>query len=714
MNTDPSIKSFFSPKGVAIIGASRDPNKLGYGLSRNLKFCNYKGAIHFVNPKGGELLDLPVYKNIMDVPDPVDLAVILIPARFVPQALDACGKRGIHAAIIGAGGFREASPEGAALEDKCLRIAQHYNIRLLGPNCVGLLDTHLPIDATFLPPPGPTPGDVAFISQSGAICAAVIDWARGQGYGISRMVSLGNQLDICESDMLEPFARDPFTNVLALYMEGVKDGRDFVEQARSVTQEKPIIALKVGRFESGQRAVSSHTGAMAGEENAYNAAFRRAGVLRAMTSEGMFDRARALAWCSLPEGRRVAVVTNAGGPGVTAADSLESHGLKLADFSDETQDELQQILPPAAGLNNPVDMLAAAGPDQFASCTQVVLSDPGVDSVMVIYPSPPMYTSGAVAKALIPVIHNSDKPVVVVVMGDRLIQEAVEHLRAARIPEYRFPERASAALSALVDRSELLEFARADPVQVVDVNPTAVNQILNSDIPASRLGNKLNDGGDFLSEGASRDILEAYGIPVMKMVLAQDASHAAFSARELGFPVAMKIASPEIQHKSDIGGVILNLGDETAVRSGFDQVMDRAGAAFPDAEIQGVHIQRMVPPGQEVIVGAIQDSQFGAMVMFGSGGTEVEGLKDVSFGLAPLTMLDAEHMLNSTWAGRRLGGFRNLPPADRTAVLDVLYRLAQLSADHPDLLEIEINPLRVMPVGGGVVAVDLRIKSHPS
>lgn len=702
MTTHPSLTPFINPRGVAVIGASTDPNKLGYGLSRNLIQSHYQGAIHFVNPKGGQLLGRPVYPTIADIPDPVDLAVILIPAPYVPQVLKECGQRGIPAAIIGSGGFREVSAQGAALEADCLLIAREFGIRLLGPNCVGLLDTHLPIDTTFLPPPGPTPGDVAFVSHSGAICAAVIDWARGQGYGLSRMVSLGNQADVCETDMLVPVASDPYTRVLALYLEGIRDGRKFVEQARIVTRDKPVIAIKVGRFKSGQRAVASHTGALAGQESAYSAAFRRAGVLRAMTTEGMFDRARALAWCPLPEGRRVAVITNAGGPGVTAADALESLGLKMAEFSETTRAALEKILPPAASLNNPVDMLASASPDQFARSLQIVLADPGVDSAMVIYPTPPMFTSGAVAKAVIPVVHNAHKPVVVAVMGERLIQEAVEHLRAARIPEYRFPERAAAALSALVDRLELLEFAQAEPVLAEDVEPDAVAAILGS-VPSS-------SGYGFLPPETSLEILEAYGIPTMKIHLARDSEEAVAYTRKIGFPVAVKVASPDIPHKSDVGGVILNLEDEDSVRAGFESVIRRSRGVHPAALIEGVHIQRMVPSGQEVIIGAVQDTQFGALVMFGSGGIEVEGLKDVVFALAPLTQLEAEDMLKSTWAGRKLSGFRVLPPADRSAVMDVLFRLAQLAADHPRLAEIEINPLRVLPEGQGAVAVDVRIR----
>jgi acetyltransferase len=700
MIPDESLNPFFDPKGVAIIGASSDPTKLGYGLARNLVQSHYQGAIHFVNPKGGMLLGQPIHTSIVEVPDPVDLAALLIPARYIPKALQAIGERGIRAVIIGAGGFREVGPEGAALEDECLQIATEYDIRLIGPNCVGLLDTHLPIDTTFLPPPGPTPGDVAFISHSGAICAAVIDWARGQGYGLSRLVSLGNQADVSETEVLAHVAADPFTNVLGLYIEGVKDGPRFVENARQVALQKPIIALKVGRFEAGRRAVASHTGALAGQEVAYNAAFRRSGVLRATTSEGMFDRARALAWCPLPKGRKVAVLTNAGGPGVTAADALEEQGLQLAEFNKSTQQNLQEILSPEASLHNPVDMLAAAGPEQFAACLRVLLNDPSVDSVMVIYPTPPMFTSGAVAKAIIPVIHGAEKPVVVAVMGERLIQEAVEHLRAARVPEYRFPERAAAALAALTERSEALKFAQAEPVIVEDVKAWQVSKTCQA-----------YDGTDeFLPAEIGEQILDAYGIPTSSLHLTGSATEAVEWARKIGFPVALKIASPDIPHKSDVGGVLLNLEDEQAVRSGWMALTQRVSASHPGARIEGVYVQRMIPQGQEVIIGTVRDAQFGPLVMFGSGGVEVEGLKDVAFALAPLTEPEAEFLLTRTWAGRKLAGFRNLPPADREATLDVLYRLAQLAADFPQLSEIEINPLRVLPAGQGVVAVDVRLR----
>lgn len=692
MDSDPTLLPFFDPQGVVLIGASQDPTKLGFGLARNLIQSDYRGAVHFVNPGGGVLLEQPVYKKVTEAPDPVDLAVILIPAPYVPQALAECGERGIRAAIISAGGFRETGEEGAALEAACLEVAREYGMRLIGPNCIGLLDTHLPLDTTFLPPPGPTAGDVAFISHSGAICAAVIDWARGQGFGLSRLVSLGNQADVTETDILAPVAADPYTGVITLYLEGVSDGRRFVKEAARVSREKPIIALKVGRFESGQRAVASHTGALAGQESAFNAAFRRAGVIRAETSEELFDWARALAWCPPPRGRNVAILTNAGGPGVTAADALEAQGLHLAHLRPETEARLREVLPPVASVYNPVDMLASASPQQYAACLRLLLEDPGVNSVLVILPPPPMHTTAGVARAMIPLIYTADKPVVVAVMGERLIQEAVEHFRSAHVPEYRFPERAATALAVLTQRAEFLAREEGVPVRRADVAQERARALLQAD------------------QTAMAALMDAYGIPTPAGGVVQDSEGAVACAEEIGYPVVLKIVSPDIAHKSDVEGVLLNLANAGAVAAGFETLLERVAACAPEAEITGVEVQQMVPAGQEVIVGVVRDPQFGPVVMFGSGGVEVEGLKDVEFSLAPLTEEAAQGLLARTWAGRRLAGYRNIPRADREAVLDVLYRLGQLADDLPEVAEIEINPLRVLAPGEGVMAVDVRAR----
>ncbi len=711
VNPDPTLLPFFTPRGVVVIGASTNPTKLGFGLARNLVQSGYPGAIHFVNPKGGRLLERPIYKSMADVPDPVDLAVLLIPAPFVAQTLAEVGKRGIRAAIIASGGFREVGPEGAAHEDDCLRVARDYDMRLIGPNCIGVLDTHVPLDTTFLPPPGPTPGGIAFISHSGAICAAVIDWARGQGFGLSRLVSLGNQLDVRETDMLTAVAADPHTRVLTMYLEGVSDGRRFVHVASQVSEEKPIIALKVGRFAAGQAAVASHTGALAGQESAFNAAFRRAGVIRAETSEELFDWARTLAWCPLPEGPNVAVLTNAGGPGVTATDALESLGLHLASLSDETRTALGALLPAGASLRNPVDMLAAATAEQYAESLRILLDDPHVDSVMVILPPPPMESAGGVARAMIPIIYSATKPVVIALMGERMIQEAVEYFRAAQIPDYRFPERAAAALAVLVRRGEQLRArssaagianAASDGLDEPDLHPERVLKLL------AALPDVNGDEPKSLPPDIVEAIAAAYGIRTPVARLATSAEEAVAAADEIGYPVALKVASTAISHKSDAGGVLIGMDSPQAVVTGCETIRRNVHDYDPSALIEGITVQQMILGGQEVIVGAVQDSQFGPLVMFGSGGIEVEGLGDVTFALAPVPREEAQQMLRETWAGRRLDGFRHIPAADGQAVLDTIQRLGQLAADFPQIAEIEINPLRVMAPGEGVYAVDLR------
>ncbi|WP_374685760.1 acetate--CoA ligase family protein, partial [Promineifilum sp.] len=545
---EPTLLPFFQPAGIVIVGASSAPTKLGFGMARNLVQSGYAGAIHFVNPKGGRLLERPVYTHIADVPDPVDLAVLIVPAPAVAATLAEAGARGIRAAIIASGGFRETGAAGAALEDDCLRVARDCDMRLIGPNCVGLINTHLPLDTTFLPPPGPTPGDVAFISHSGAICAAVIDWARGQGFGLSHLVSLGNQLDVRETDVLPAVAADPRTRVITLYLEGISDGRRFVHAARQVTRHKPVIALKVGRYAAGRQAVASHTGALAGQESAFNAAFRRAGVIRANTSEELFDWARALAWCPLPAGRDVAVLTNAGGPGVTAADALEAHGLRLAALRPETEAALRALLPADASVRNPVDMLAAATAQQYVDSLRLLLDDPGVHSVMVVLPPPPMESAGGVARALIPIIYSAAKPVVVALMGERMIQEAVEYFRAAHVPEYRFAERAASALAVLVERAERVRALCADdepdPAAPRDVRPDLVHRLLARHKVGREESATRPDGAappnDFLPYEVVDSLLAAYGIPTPRVALATTADEAVDLAWQLGFPVALK------------------------------------------------------------------------------------------------------------------------------------------------------------------------------
>ena len=680
MNT--SIIPFFKPQGVVIIGASTSPEKLGYGVARNLIQSGFQGAIHFISQKPGEIYGRPIYTQLNQIPDPVDLAILIVPPRATPKAIEECGQRGIKAAIIVASGFRESGAEGATLESQCLEVARAHGIRLLGPNCIGIIDTHFPLDTTFLQPPMPTQGGIGFISHSGAFAASIVDWARNEGFGFSQIVSLGNQADVNETDMLPMLADDPHTKVIVLYMESVSDGRQFVEVAREVTWRKPVIALKVGRFESGQKAAASHTGALAASDVAFNAAFERAGILRADTTEQMFDWATSLENCPLPRGKNIAILTNAGGPGVIAADSLEQNGLSLAQLDDSTLQGLSANLPLSAAIHNPVDMLASASPDTYANCLRILLEDSNVDAAMVILPPPPMFKAEVVAEKLIEVINKFDKPAVIALLGSTLIEEAEKTFKNSNIPTYPFPERAASALGALFKRAEFLGHGQ----ETLDHQKSST----------------LHRPWSTIDE-----LLDLYDIPTAPIKLARDKTEAITIANELGYPVVMKIASPDILHKSDIGGVVLNIQNAESLQSAYTQIVSRTKTAKPEALIEGIYIQKQIPEGQEIIVGMVRDPQFGPLMMFGSGGIEVEGLKDVAFALAPLNQTEAQKLIRNTWAGRKLRGFRNIPPADEESVIEVLIRLSWLALDSVSIEEIEINPLRVLVKGS--VAVDVRI-----
>jgi acetyl coenzyme A synthetase (ADP forming)-like protein len=680
---DASLFPFFSPRGVAIVGVSTSPEKLGYSAARNLVNSGYTGAIHFVSQKNGELFGRPLYTDLSQVPDPLDLAVLIVPATAMLKTLEACAQREVKTAIVITSGFREVGSEGAALEKQCLEFARAHNLRFIGPNCVGTLDTHLPLDTTFLKPPMPDAGGIGLISHSGAFCAAIIDWARTQGFGFSRLVSLGNQADVNETDILPVLAADEHTRVIVLYLESVSNGREFIKVAREVSKLKPVVTLKVGRFESGQKAAASHTGALAGSESAFDAAFAKTGIFRADTTEQVFNWARALEACPLPRGRDMAVLTDAGGLGVIAADSLETYGLHLAQFNESTLKALSAILPPAAAIHNPVDMIASASPDNYAICLKLLLEDDNVDGVIVILLPPPLFTGESVADAIIPLIQQSDKPVLVALVGSNLIEKARKIFNIAKIVTYPFPEHAASALSVLARRAEDLDRGP----QTVDHQGSSIVRGQWSTID---------------------ELMSAYEIQTAPIKLARNPDEAASIAKELGFPVVLKIASPDILHKSDVGGVLLNLNDQSLVKSGYTQIIKHIQSVKPEARIEGVHVQRQIPQGQEVIVGAVRDPLFGPLMMFGSGGVEVEGLKDVAFALAPLNQAEAQEMIRKTWAGRKLKGFRNIPPADEESVVDVLVKLSRLVMEHEDIEEIEINPLRVL--GKGAVAVDVRIK----
>ncbi len=717
------LDAFFNPNGVAVIGASRDPTKLGYAVLRNVAKHGYTGPVYPVNPKADEILDLKSYPSILDVPDPCELAVIIAPAAATPTILEQCGQRGLRAAIVISGGFSEAGPEGAELEQRLLGIARSYGMRLLGPNCIGIVDTHTPLDTTF-GPHMPKRGSITFVSQSGAVCGGVIDWALGAGIGFSRLVTLGNQADVNETDVLESLAEDEQTRVIAMYLEGVDGGRRFVEAARRVSLTKPIVAIKVGYTEAGRQAAASHTGALAGTDNTYRAVFRQTGIIRVPHLEALFDAAISLADQPLPKGERVAILTNSGGPGVLASDAVANHNLHLAALSDETKFCLRQFLQPHANISNPVDMLGGADERDYARALDTLLRDPNVDAVLVINvpqvlvpairivreianvvhrfqppPTPPPQAGGAegedtpqaggTVRGDTPQAREieegiaGEKPVMTCLIGDVSLDEAIEFMREAQLPLFPFPERGVAALAALEQRRKWLE-------QFSDFK----FKISNSDQRP-------------LSQSEILDI--EFEIPTLSMKLARSASEAARIAADIGLPVALKIASPDILHKSDVGGVQVGLASAAAVRAAYKRIVHNARTAKPDARIEGVTVQAMARPGLEVVVGAVRDPQFGPLVAFGSGGIYVELLQDVSFRLAPVSLDEAQAMIDETMAGKLLSGLRGQAPADRQAVAQVIVAVSELVAKDETIQELDINPLIVYEKGQGAVAVDVRV-----
>lgn len=692
------LEAFFAPKSVAVIGASRNPQKLGYGVLSNIIESGFKGNVYPVNPKAGQILGLKCYPSVLDIPDEVDLAVIVVPAPLVPDVAEECGKKGVKGLIVISAGFKEVGSQGIKRERKLLEIVRRYGMRMIGPNVLGLIDTIVPINASFAAGM-PRKGAIAFMSQSGALCTSVLDMSLAEGIGFSRFVSLGNKADLNEIDFLEAWENDPHTRVIAAYLEGIADGPRFLRIARRVTKAKPIIAIKSGTTGAGARAVSSHTGTLAGSERAYEAAFKQTGIIRATSVEDLFDYAVGLARQPLLTRNAVAIITNAGGPGIMATDACERSGLRIASLTRETMDYLREKLPPAASVLNPVDVLGDALADRYALALEAVLEDPNVGGVIVILTPQVMTQIEETAKAVGEISSRYDKPVLGCFMGRATTEKGARILGEYGIPNYPVPERAVAVLKAMweyktwVDRPPL-------EIERFDFDEERIRSVLERVKSEGRLT---------LGDAEARDVIAACGIAVPRTGLARTPDEAVRLADEIGYPVAMKIASPDILHKTDIGGVKLNVQTPEDVRDTFDLLVYRATRYMPDATIWGCQVQQMVRGGREVIVGMSRDPQFGPLLMFGLGGIYVEALKDVSFRIAPLSRREATEMVNEIRGIRLLKGIRGEPPADINAAVEVILRIAQLVVDFPEIVELDINPLMLMEEGKGAVAVDMRM-----
>ena len=692
------LESFFSPRSVAVIGASREEGKVGHDVLHNLIQYGYPGRIYPVNPKADQILGLPCFPSVRDIPGEVDLAVLVIPAKFCLEATRDCAAKKVPALIIITAGFKETGREGADLERKVVEVAHANGMRIIGPNCLGLINTPEKLNASFAAGM-PEKGDIAFMSQSGAFGTAILDWAIGERIGFSKFISVGNKADVDETTLLEAVGADHDSRVLLGYIESVQHGEEFMRVAREITRRKPVILFKSGMSAAGAKAASSHTGALAGSDNAYAAAFRQSGILRAQEVVDLFDWGLAFSYQKGIGGPEVALVTNAGGPGIIATDAVERSQLQMAGLTKETVDALHKALPPTANFYNPIDVLGDARAERYDIALRAALGDPNVRGVIVILTpqtsTEPLPTAEVVARAAA----EYGKPVVACYMGGPRVIEGFRYLMEHRVPTYPFPERAVAAMDALY-RHRLWMDTPPGELCTFPVEKEKVAAIFQQSRAAGRLE---------LGEQEAREVIRAYGFKVPRSLLATTHEEAVAAAREVGLPVVMKISSPDILHKSDVGGVRVGVATELEVVGAFTAIIESARRKLPQADLSGVLVQEMIRGGRETILGMTRDAQFGPMIMFGLGGIYVEVLKDVAFRIAPLTRRDAEEMVGEIRSVKLLRGVRGQPPADFDALVEGLLRLSQLVTDFPEIVEMDLNPLAVFPKGGGTVAMDARL-----
>lgn len=700
-----SLDAFFNPNAVAVIGASTNPDKLGYAVLDNLVnggFLNKKRKVYPINPKADRILDLPSYPSVTDVPDPIDLAIIVIPYPIVPEVLKTCGEKKIPAVIVISAGFREAGMEGLERENELVEIADQYNIRLIGPNCLGVIDTVTPLNASFsigLPPGGP----MDFMSQSGALGTAILDWAQAGKLGLNRFVSLGNKADVSETDLLLAWAEYPNSKVILAYVEGLPDGQEFIEVARRVSKHKPVIVLKSGTTQAGSRAVSSHTGSLAGSEQAYTAAFRQAGVLRANSLQELFDNALAFGYLPALKEDRIAIVTNAGGPGILATDALERAGLKLARFEPECIRQLEKFLPDAASAANPVDVLGDARADRYRFALEQVTTDPNVDGVLVILTPQAMTEIAETAEVVVEIANKVEIPIMGCFMGEARIEEGAKILEAHKVPNFTFPERAAQVFKSM----STYRSYKVEPL------PTYESFEVDQDRVRATIDKALEEGRIAIGDAEARAILDAYKMRIPPSEVASTADEAVELAAEMGYPVVLKVASPDILHKTDVGGVKVGLREATDVRDAFDLITYRAQRYLPEARLWGCLVQKMMPDGLEILIGMNRDPQFGPLITFGLGGIYVEIIKDVAFRVAPFSRAEAGAMLKEIRTSALLDGVRGQPPVDKEAIIDALLRIGQLVQDFPEIAELDINPFITYEQGQGGIAIDMRLILNP-
>jgi len=702
------LDAIFAPESIAVLGASTQKGKVGHDIFANILYGGYQGTLYPVNPTAKSISSVKCYKSITAIPDPVDLAMVILPPRISLNAVEECIAKGVKGIVIVSAGFKEVGGEGLAIEHKIQQMCRDANIRLVGPNCLGVINPapSVSLNASFSRRM-PAHGNISFISQSGALCTAVLDFAADKGFGFSKFISIGNKADVDELDLLRYYHKDPHTDVVMIYMEELSRGaKEFISEVREMTSginPTPVIVIKSGTSDAGAAAAASHTGSLAGSDTIYDAIFEQSGIIRCRTVNELFDYAQALASKKVPQGDKIAIVTNAGGPGIIATDMSEHSGLKLAVFSDETVRELHKYLPPTANFHNPVDVIGDAARDRYENTLATVISDPGVDSVLIILTPQSMTDAMGTAEAIVKIAKRAVKPIVCAFMGVVDVSDGVKLLQQNNVPVYQFPESAARALGALYAQQKWLS-RRVLPQYPLEFNKVKADQIIS---------HHLDAGEYLLDEMDGSELLKCYGFRTLEMELATTAEEAIKIADRIGYPVAVKIVSPQILHKSDAGGVKIGIENASDLQSAFEKIMKSASDYNPSAELRGVLVQEMAMPGKEVILGASRHSGFGHAVMFGLGGIFVEVYKDVVFRMAPMGRNVVRRMVRSIKGYPILAGFRGEPEADIETLEKNLVSLRAMVDNHPVIKELDINPLFVHKEGDGTTVADIVIKLEP-
>ncbi|MES2012536.1 MAG: bifunctional acetate--CoA ligase family protein/GNAT family N-acetyltransferase [Pseudomonadota bacterium] len=696
------LKPLFAPKSVAVFGASDRVDAVGQIVFQNMLQNGYQGALYPINPMRAEVQGCKAYASIAEIAEPVELAVIATPAQTVPDIIEECGKHNVKAVIIITAGFGEAGEEGKALERAVLEIAKRYGIRLIGPNCLGVMRPDIGLNATFNNGSA-IAGNLAFISQSGALCTAILDWAQSSDIGFSSVISMGSSADVDFGEILDYLISDTKTHSILLYIEGIRDARSFMSAIRAAARIKPVILVKVGRHPVASKAAMSHTASLVGSDDAFEAAVRRAGVVRVQSVTQLFSAAKALSCGFHPTGNRLAIVTNGGGPGVMATDCAADLGLVMANLSDATMEKLNQALPSTWSHGNPVDIIGDAQADRYQSAVSACLEDPNVDGVLTILTPQAMTKPLEAANVVIELSSKHNKPLITSWMGGHQVTESRAAFNKSRIPTFRTPEPAVEVfsfLSAYHRNQKLL-------MQV----PGPLSHHLEPDIEGARMviEGALQERRKVLSEMESKALLSAFHIPVAQTMVARSPNEALLIAQQLGFPVAMKVNSPDITHKSDVGGVLLNLANAQAVRGAYHEITENVKLNRPDAHMDGISIQPMIvkPNGRELMIGVTNDPVFGPVITFGAGGTTVEVMGDRSVTLPPLNSFLVKDLIQGTHVSKMLGAFRHMLPADMNALESVLLRVSEMVCELPMLMEMDINPLILDE--NGALAADARV-----